>query len=166
MKDIDATTIVTTLHYLADKLRYFGYSYFSEAFITRLKREMKDVVQEAKHYHDLDRINPSKTFMTRMECRIKRKKLDNDHGLTWKDDDAEYACRIWDWWKPRIDEFPNHALALRLVVLAQLSSCSVECVFSRLKLICEICGDNIKEDMVNLWLMLQCNGDIGNLLQS
>ena len=27
LNDIDATTIVTKLHYLADKLRYFGYSH-------------------------------------------------------------------------------------------------------------------------------------------
>ena len=45
---------------------------------------MKDVVHEAKHDHDLDRITPSKTFMTRMEHCIKRKKLDYNHGLTWK----------------------------------------------------------------------------------
>ena len=56
LNDIDATTIVTKLHYLADKLRYFRYSHFSEAFITRLKKETKDVVHEAKCDHDLDRI--------------------------------------------------------------------------------------------------------------
>ena len=37
LKDID--TIVTTIHYLADKLRYFGYSHFSEVFMTGLKRQ-------------------------------------------------------------------------------------------------------------------------------
>jgi len=56
-------------------------------------------------------------------------------------------------------------LALRLIVLTQTSSCSVERVFSRLKLIREICGERLKEDITLFRILLQCNGDLGELLE-
>jgi hypothetical protein len=36
--------------------------------------------------------------------------------------------------------------------------------FSRLKLIVDKCGHNMKEDIVLLRIMMQCNGDIEELL--
>ena len=117
LKDMDDTTIVTTLHYLVDKLSLFQHEEFTDTFMTRLKKEMKPLVKEAKRDHDLDRIIPTKSFQTRMEQRVKRKNLGDDHGLTWKDDDGVYASRIWAWWKPRVDTFPTHSFALRLIVL-------------------------------------------------
>ena len=99
-----------------------------------------------------------------MQRRIKRKKLNKDSVVDWKLDDGEYACRIWEWWRARITNFPCFALALRLVVLAQLSSCSVERVFSRLKLIQDICGGGMYEDMLEMRLFIQCNGDVHEIL--
>ena len=57
---------------------------------------------------------------------------------------AEKAClryrqRVW-----RRHDFPAYALALRLVVLVQLSSCSVERVFSKLDLIRDACGEKMR----------------------
>ena len=167
LKNMNDTTIVTELHFLADKLSFFGYDQFSKRFILKLKKEMKQLVNEAKRNHDLDKIKSTKQFKTRIEMRIKRKKINRDNNnLTWRHDDPEYARRIWEWWRPRTDDFPCHSLALRFVVLAQLSSCSVERVFSQLKLIQEICSDLLKEDMLNLRLLLQCIGDIGELLHN
>ena len=57
-------------------------------------------------------------------------------------------------------QFPCFALALRLVVLCQLSSCSVARVLSRLKLIQDVCGHNLYEDHLEMRLFLQCNGDL------
>ena len=152
--------VVTVLHPLADKLMHFGYVQFTEDFITQLKNEIQKVVDEADKEHDLDRIKPSKLFKTRMEQRIKREKIDRDSILDWKLDDGEYSCRIWEWWRPKMTQFPCFALALRLVVLCQLSSCSVERVFSRLKLIQDVCGHNLYEDHLEMRLFLQCNGDL------
>ena len=84
----------------------------------------------------------------------------------WKVDPGEYACTIWEWWKPRVGTFPFHALALRLVVLAQLSSCFVERVFSRLKMRRDVCGDNMKEDMNEIRIFLQYNGDLSEILSN
>ena len=57
-------------------------------------------------------------------------------------------------------KFPSLGLALRLLVLSQLSSCSVERVFSCLKLVQEICGGGMLEDHLEMRLFLQCNGDL------
>ena len=83
--------------------------------------------------------------------------------MDWKKDAGEYAQRIWKWWKPRNDKFPCHGLAIRLIVLAQLSSCSVERVFSKLERIRKSTGDSLKEDMCEIRLMLQVNGDLDDM---
>ena len=57
-------------------------------------------------------------------------------------------------------------MALRLIVLAQLSSCSVERVFSKLEKIRQVTGDNLKEDMCEVRLLLQCNGDLDEIYRA
>ena len=77
--------------------------------------------------------------------------------------ERERACRIWQWWKMRVmdsDRFKFFKMALRLVVLTQVSSCSVERVFSRLKMMREACGDNMLEDMVEIRMFCMCNGNL------
>ena len=51
----------------------------------------------------------------------------------------------------------------RLLVLAQLSSYSVERVFSVLERIRRHTGDRSKEDMLDFRLLLQVNGDLGEM---
>ena len=159
----DAET-VTKLHLLIDKLTYFGYKNFTDTFITQLTKEIPEVVKESVRNHDLDRIDCSMQLNLRMQRRIKRKKLNKDCVLDWKLDDGEYACGIWEWWRARITDFPCFALALRLMVLSQLSSCSVERVFSRLKRIQDVCGGGMYEDVLELRLFIQCNGDVQDIL--
>ena len=57
-------------------------------------------------------------------------------------------------------------MALRLIVLAQLSSCSVEFFFSKLEKIRQVTGDNLKEDMCEVRLLLQCNGDLDEMYRA
>ena len=103
-------------------------------------------------------------YESRMEKRVRRRQLDRDTVLDCKLDDGEYACRIWEWWRARIVKFSFPGLALRLVVLRQLLSCSVERVFSRLKPIQEICGGGMLEDTLEMRLFSQCNGDVYELM--
>ena len=42
----------------------------------------------------------------------------------------------------------------------QLSSCAVEQVFSQLKLMRDACGDNLKDDMLELRMFMRCNGKL------
>ena len=167
LKDISETEVVTKLYHMAEKLKHFKYdNIFTDGFISRLKKEMPAVVKAAHHNHDLDGIEGSRQYFTRMQRRMKRYNVTDKNDMDWKKDAGEYAHRIWEWWIPRVKEFPCHALALRLVVLAQMSSCSVERVFSRLKFIRERCGDNLYEDMLEIRLFLQCNGDLNDLHES
>ena len=119
---------------------------------------------EADKEHDLDGIDMSKQCMARMKKRVKRKKLPKKSVLDWKLDSVEYACRIWEWWRTKKNNFPCFASSLRLVVLAQLSSCFVERVFSRLKLIQDICGGGMFEDSLEMRLFIQCNGDVHEIM--
>ena len=78
-------------------------------------------------------------------------------------DAGEKACRIFEWWKVRFTDttmFTCFRFALRLVVLSQMSSCSVEGLFSQLKLIRETCGGNMMEDMNEIRMFMRCNGDL------
>ena len=61
------------------------------------------------------------------------------------------------------DKYPFHSMAIRLIVLAQLSSCSVERIISALERIHKVTGENINLDMVEIRLMLQCNGPLDEL---
>ena len=49
------------------------------------------------------------------------------------------------------------------MVLTQLSSCSVEQVFSQLKLICDACSDSLMEDMLEIRMFERCNGDLDDI---
>ena len=166
LKGKSDTEIVTVLHPLVDKLIHFGYPQFTEDFLNQMKKEIPKLLNEVNRHHDLDEIKPSKLFKTRMQKRIKKKKLPPNTILDWKKDDGEYSCRIWEWWRIRMIDLPCFGLALRLVVLCQLSSCSVERVFSRLKLIQDVCGTNMLQDHLEMRLFLQCNGDMQEMMNT
>ena len=85
---------------------------------------MPKVLNAAKRDHGLDKYAPSRRYKTRLQRRIQRLGKDESE-LDWKEDGGEYAERIWQWWKARKKHYPMHYLALRLIVLIQLSSCSV-----------------------------------------
>ena len=59
--------IFTLLHPLADKLKYFGHTHFTQDFIDMLKKEFPKIIQEASKDDNLDVITPSTKFKTRME---------------------------------------------------------------------------------------------------
>ena len=78
-------------------------------------------------------------------------------------DAGEKASRIWEWWRVRVYEIENSqlsffAIAIRVVVLTQMSSCAIERVISQLKLIRDACRDNMMEDMLEIRMFEQCNG--------
>ena len=78
---------------------------------------------------------------------------------TWKDDPIESARRIWEWWRAKKDDVRIRHLivAARLVALVQVSSASVERVFSQVKLICETCGVSPLEETLETRLMERVN---------
>jgi hypothetical protein len=65
----------------------------------------------------------------------------------------------------RSGEISAHPFELRFVALKQFSSCSVERVFLRFKLIRDTFGDNMKQDMIEFRLFIQCNDEVRDILK-
>ena len=124
---------------------------------------MPILVNGAKGDHDLDRIPSTRQYQTRIQKSIKRHKLPKGTVLDWNNDAGEYAQRIRKWWKPRKHKYPFHGVDICLIFLAQLSSCSVERVFSKLENIGKVTGEHLKEDMCEIRLLLQVNEDLDDL---
>eukprot|EP00979_Chaetoceros_neogracilis_P003467 scaffold598_cov207-Chaetoceros_neogracile.AAC.5 len=145
-------------------LPLFGFSEFTEDFITQLKKEIPGILARTNTYEfDWDGMENSRLFKTRLEKRKRRAKEAEDVSDDWKLDAGEKATRIWEWWREIVvddKDFPCFSLALRLVGTMQVSSCAVERVFSQLKLIREVCGDNLYRDMLELRMFARCNGDL------
>ena len=79
---------------------------------------------------------------------------------SWKEDSAEYSRRIWMWWVARLKGqsfFSAWALAIRLVVLVQSSSAAAERAFSQLRLILQVVGNKVLEDMLEFRMHCRCN---------
>ena len=91
-------------------------------------------------------------------CHFIRHHHDKYDGVTWKDDPIERARRIWEWWRAkRCTQLHHFTWAARLVALVQVSSASVERIFSQVKLIVETTGDNPLEETLTTRLMERCN---------
>ena len=146
---------------LSKDLNHFEYKEFDDDFFKGLEKEIPLAVQHANRHFDWSVIKESREYKTRIDRKIKRRRLENGDHLDWKDDPGERATRIWKWWKIRMidnDDFRFFREALRLVVLTQISSCSVERVFSQLKIMRDACQDNMLEDMVEVRMFCRCNG--------
>ena len=78
-------------------------------------------------------------------------------GKTWKDDHIEVARRAWEWWRLHRDKFVYLSIAARLIVLVQVSSASVERVFSQLKLIIDAIGVSALKDNIECRLFERLN---------
>ena len=67
------------------------------------------------------------------------------------------GLRIYETKNTKLEYF---AIAVRVVVLTQLSSCAIERIFSQLKLIVDSCGENMFEDMLEIRMLERNNGKI------
>ena len=151
-------------------MKYFEHGHFDANFIRDLQAEIPVAIQHATNHFDWDAMVENKRYHTRIHRRIQRKKLDTNHHFDWKDDPGEKAWRIWEWWKTKFTDH-EHELgkfkeALRIVVLSQLSSCSVERVLSRVNDIRKTCGDNMFEDIFELRMMMMCNGYLDDMVNN
>jgi hypothetical protein len=68
--------------------------------------------------------------------------------VTWKDDPIESARRVWEFWRVHRKNVKifHIAKAACLIALVQISSASVERIFSQMKLIQDSCGDSLLEE--------------------
>ena len=83
--------------------------------------------------------------------------------MEWGKDTSNYTQNMLLWWKTLKLMYPYHELVTWLIVLAQLSSCSVERVFPKLEHLRLTTGDGVKEDMLEVRLLPQINGDLNEM---
>jgi len=162
----------------ADLLVHFRFPEFTDDFIKEFKKEIPKMILRSKEPFDWDGMVQSRLYSSRLQrkrrkgvtCIDREADIETVAETDWKKDPGEKADRIWRWWRPIVAtgsisrNFPCYHLALRLVGLVQVSSCAVERVFSQLKYIRDRCGDNIYEDMLEIRMFAQCNGDLTSKL--
>jgi len=148
-------------------LLLFGFPEFTADFIDNFKDEINAVVDRATHFDfDWDGVEKSRLFQTRLQKRRRDARNADDLDDDWKKDAGEKATRIWEWWRPVITneaEFPCFSLALKIIGTLQVSSCAVERVFSQLQVICDVCGDKLYEDILEVRMFARCNGNLSGL---
>ena len=155
---------IHTLLYLINDLSFFKYTAFNEGFFVSMKNELPLAIEHANMAFEWDTIETCKQFQTRMQKRKKRYKLEANDILDCRDDPGERARMIWEWWRVRLlsdtNIFPAFRKCLHLVVLSQTSSCAIERVFSRLKMIRDTCGESTYENMAEIRVLMQYNGNL------
>merc|ERR1712087_596159 len=85
--------------------------------------------------------------------------------LHWREDPGELARRIFEWWKIRIHGISNtdfifFAIAIRLAILLQVSSCDVERGFSQWVAILNACGKQMKKPVIESRMFSRVNANL------
>jgi hypothetical protein len=164
-------------------LKHFNRPEFTDEFIANLKKEIPEAILQSRMDFDWDVLPQSDNYIRRVNnqrLRMRQRAAFEEEGHcddidtdstkpkgretsydNWKDDPGERARRIWLWWIPRFEveksKLFHFALALRIIVLQQVSSAGVERVFSQLNYIVRICGTSMIEETLEMRLMHRCN---------
>ena len=178
-----ATCDVQAANLLVEKLKHFKRPEFTDEFLDSLKKEIPEAIRHSKIVFDWEDMAKSKQYARRFNNRQIRTRqrvayAEVGHAenvnlvnriprgretvyTTWKDDPGERARRIWLWWIPRLQtekvRLKHFACALKTIVINQISSASVERVFSQLNFIVRAMGTGILEDTLEMRLMHRCN---------
>jgi hypothetical protein len=102
-------------------------------------------------------LDGSSKYDEKLATRIRNGTIGDD--VTWKDDPIESARRVWEFWRVHRKNVKifHIAKAARLIALVQVSSASVERIFSQMKLIRDSCGDNMLEETLFGRVCERCN---------
>jgi hypothetical protein len=91
-------------------------------------------------------LDGSSEYDEKLATRIGNGTIGDD--VTWKDDPIESTRHVWEFWRvhrKNVKIFHN-AKAAHLIALVQISSASVERIFSQMTLIWDSCGDSMLEE--------------------
>ncbi len=102
-------------------------------------------------------LDGSSEYDEKLATRIHNGTIDDD--VTWKDDPIESARRVWEFWRVhrKNANIFHIAKAACLIALVQISSASVERIFSQMKLIRDCCGDSMLEETLFGHVCEHCN---------
>lgn len=144
---------------LIGMLRTFGFRRFTESFLQKLQNKAGRLITAAKAPYDWDSVEGAEEYN-----KAPRKKNEKDSTTiqtsrevryeSWEEDPSEKSRRIWYWWKDHKPEFEDFATAVRLVGLVQVSSASVERLFSQLKLVVDSVGQSMLEETLEARLFV------------
>jgi hypothetical protein len=90
-------------------------------------------------------------------ARDDAKKSHDGDEASWKSDGAKVARQVWEWWKAKGGRFTYFKEAVRLDVLVQVSSASIEHVFLQLKRILESSQHEILHDILEIQMFVRIN---------
>ena len=155
-----STITITAACMLADDLLRFGFPELTATFMRGFKLEIRKMREQALEPFAWDELPGAAKYDSDLRnelAALDAANADPHDGTrepppprTWREDPNERARRIWMWWKIRVYEVEDYQcanIALRLVALAQPSSCSLERDFSQLKLIVETCGQMLQSTL-------------------
>ena len=102
-------------------------------------------------------LDGSSMYDEKLVSRIAKGKIANN--VTWKDDPIETARHEWEFWRVHRKNVAifHIAKAAHLIALVQISSASVERIFSQMKLIWDCCGDSMLEETLFGHVCEHCN---------
>ena len=86
---------IEQLKNIAGGLKHFEYRDFDDKFLANLEKEIPLAVEHANKEFDWNSIKETDNFKTIIDRKIKRRKLNDDHILDWKDDPGERASKTW-----------------------------------------------------------------------
>jgi hypothetical protein len=134
---------------LADELGSFGFQEFSPHFILQLKAELEEYMNLAA--------NTKGDWGSLPGAKAWAEDIANQGRGCWKASPLEVARHVWEWWRLHRAKHFYLQTAVRLIMLVQVSSCSVERVFSRLRLILMNTQTNVNHDAVLLHIFSSVN---------
>ena len=108
-------------------------------------------------------IDSSHSFQTSLENE--KKQIGEPVDKYWRKDEGEKVTRIWEWWKPIVENEPNYlyfSLALKFISMIQVSSCAVERVFSQMRYVIDVCWLFYKDNL-EFCMFAGCNGNLDPL---
>jgi hypothetical protein len=94
-----------------------------------------------------------------------RRAMMETRQASWKSDGTEVAGQVWEWWKAKGGRFTYFKDAVRLVVLVQVSSASIERVFLQLKRILKSSQHEILHDILKIWMFERISSKYYYLLE-
>jgi len=122
-----------------------------DVFISRMERELHQYKDAIDSFSDDD----WETLPKAEDYNFLQK--NKDRTKTWKNDTAEVARRVWEWWRVHYTKFNYISVLAALLALIQVSSAPVERVFSQLKLIQQTIQNRGLRDVIEARLMERIN---------
>ena len=141
---------------LVDQLSSFKFTEFSLDFLGNMKKELPMYRVAIDSGFNWSAVDGTEKY----DNDAKKSRAGRQAG-----NDAEVARRVWEWWKAKGSRFTYFKDAVRLVVLVQVSSASVERVFSHLKRILESSQHEILHDILEIRMFERINSKYYYLLE-